>query len=169
MKQYTISKGSHRSGIYFVPHYNKRELTYDVMFDDTCRYTLNKTDQFDINKLFGLSYGFHHHNSVRFGWRNLNATSNKIEILAYCYVNGTRLRERGTNLYLGLVTTNKYYTFSIKTTNNSYTLSVSNNNGTVTTKDITHNNTYKWGYQLYPYFGGNCPAPHNMNIFLEKK
>jgi len=168
MKWYTIHKGKHRSGLYVKPHYNKHELTYDVTFTDTCRYTLNTTDQFDINKLFGLSYGFHHHNSVRFGWRNLKESSNKIEILAYCYIDGIRLRERGTNIFIGFVDTNKTYTFSIKTTNKSYILSVDDKYSKVNTKEIDHNKLPKWGYHLYPYFGGNCPAPHDINIFMEK-
>ena len=46
-------------------------------------------DHLDVNKLFGMSYGFHHKNSARFGWR-WDLEKNLVEILGYTYVNGVR-------------------------------------------------------------------------------
>ena len=169
MKVYSIHKGNHRSGLYFKPHYNLRELTYDVMFTDSCIYQLDKVNQFDINKLFGLSYGYHHTNSVRFGWRSVGYAGNKIDIVAYCYVNGQRVKDIGRHTFLTMIQTNKLYTLKIETLPTKYTLSVSDKDGLIAHKSISHSTLPNWGYHLFPYFGGDCVAPHDINIILQQK
>jgi len=93
MKKAIIREGRHRSNIsFFVPFINKCMMSYSVVFTNSCEYDLVNNDQYDINKIFGLSFGLHHKNSARFGWR-WNTEKKKIEILAYVYVNGKRVNE----------------------------------------------------------------------------
>jgi len=110
MSTYTIKQGQHRAkplrlGLYL----NKKNIAFKVLFDTSCKYHIDGEDMEDINKLFGISYvpwymvplaifssvflslfrNQHHKDSARFGWRH-NDKLNRIEILAYCYVNGVR-------------------------------------------------------------------------------
>ena len=156
MKTYKLRKGKHSSGLRFKPHYNKCELGYTVIFDNRAIYDLGTNDQKDINKLFGLSYGLHHTNSIRFGWRPVG---NSIEILSYCYFNRQRLRAER----VAIVDLFRPYYYQIKKSMFNYILTVSSDKSTVY-KHIYHSDIPKWGYQLYPYFGGNCPAPHDIEI-----
>ena len=66
-------------------------MTRHVTFGESCRYELPDYHGENVNKLFGLSFGFGgvHHNSARFGWR-WSRSQQCIELLAYCYVNGVR-------------------------------------------------------------------------------
>jgi hypothetical protein len=144
------------------------DITKQVTFNKSAIYQFHDEDQYDINKLFGLSYGMHHTNSTRFGWRSLGVYSSMIEIVAYCYVDGKRVEEDGTNLYIGMVDINKPYTFHITVTDEDYNFSIIDFTGddfkVVGSKTITHNGIPKLGYHLYPYFGGNRAAPHNITI-----
>lgn len=62
-----------------------------VTFDASCQYESAAYNAQDVNKLFGLSFGFGgvHRNSARFGWR-WNPADQCIDLIAYCYVNGVR-------------------------------------------------------------------------------
>ena len=163
-KLYTIPHASHSSGFHFKPHIGKRFLQYDVSFDKSSIYQFIDGDQYDINKLFGLSYGMHHTNSVRFGWRSFGVYSSKIEILAYCYVDGERVKEEQDNLFIAMVDLNKDYTYRINVGESSYLLTVFEDGNHIGSKNIMHRNLPFWGYQLYPYFGGNKKAPHDIGI-----
>lgn len=167
IKLYTIEQGEHRSGIHFRPHLFKKFLEHRIKFDDSSVYYHGNEDQYDINKLFGLSYGLHHTNSVRFGWRSIGQYSPKIEILAYCYIDGQRVREDGDNLFIAMVDIDKFYNYRINVSENSYTLTLFDGSRIVGSKEIRHRGIPCWGYHLYPYFGGNRKAPHNINIYFE--
>ncbi len=166
-KTYTIPQAKHSSGFHFRPHLQQKFLEYNIKFDKTSIYQFHNEDQYDINKLFGLSYGLHHTNSVRLGSRSLAAYSSKIEILAYCYVNGERIKEDVNNLYIGMIELNKFYKFRINVGENIYKLSIFDKMDSVGSIEIPHNNLPFWGYHLYPYFGGNRNAPHNINFIFE--
>jgi hypothetical protein len=100
MEIFKIKKGKHKS-VFFRPklHFFKNEICKRVKFDKSAQYQLNNVDQFDINKLFGISYGFHHKNSARFGWR-WSTRMEKIEILAYVYRDGKRVSEWDESIYI---------------------------------------------------------------------
>lgn len=167
MKTYKIPHGKHSSGIHFGPHIWKDGTQKYVTFDKSAIYQFKTDDQYDINKLFGLSYGMHHTNSVRFGWRSLGDYSDNIEILAYCYVDGKRVVEDGINLFIAMVNINREYRYQIIVSDNSYSLTIHNDkNVMIGHKSIPHNKLPFWGYKLYPYFGGNRTAPHNITIKL---
>ena len=63
MKQYNIKKGKYYAdGFNYGLSYNKTLINVNVMFDETCLYTLE--ENFDqVNKLIGVSQGMHHQNS----------------------------------------------------------------------------------------------------------
>ena len=134
---------------------------YEVIFSENCLYKFNDVDDYDINKLFGLSFGFHHNNSIRFGW---NTDGDKIGIYAYCYNSGERIVYKITSL-----PTNITNSFEINVYNDFYQLSIYNKmSNSVTTWTINKPQTPKWGYRLFPYFGGNKCAPHDMEIHMKK-
>lgn len=167
-KLFTIPQGKHSSGFHFRPHIGKKFLQYDVMFDKSAQYYHGDIDQYDINKLFGLSYGMHHTNSVRFGWRSLGNLTSSVEILAYCYVDGVRVPEDGQNLFISMVDMNEYYTYRINVGENDYTLTIFQKGQVKGRLEILHRGLPKWGYHLYPYFGGNRTTPHDVNILFTK-
>jgi len=103
--QLTIKAGSHftsgfRRWLNALPWVGKREISRRVSFDDSCVYDSPAYNQDDVNKLFGLSFGFKlrkdvrgkwdfgtHWNSARFGW----VWSDKYQLwklLAYVYREG---------------------------------------------------------------------------------
>jgi hypothetical protein len=122
-------------------------------------YTLaNSANQADINKLYGVSdCGTEHHtNSARFGWRWLNG---QLEIHAYTYQN----KKRNT-AYIGTVALGKPSIFEIKIEDNRYTFSL-NDKKVVMERNCTGTGE---GYQLYPYFGGDEVAPHDITISIKE-
>lgn len=168
MTQYKIKQGNHYcSGIKFFPHFGQKFISRIVEFDYTSEYDHGTVDQLDINKLFGISYGYHHNNSARFGWRSLGWDSNKIEILAYCYVDGHRIRKNEADISLGIVNINQLYEYTIYTADDAYYLSVKQHQTLIKRTKIPHNGVTWWGYHLYPYFGGNLPAPHTIKIYIK--
>lgn len=157
---------------------NKKEFTLMVSFWDNCKYKL--TENYDqINKLTGQSFNLfpwydkienkfkpgHHKNSVRFGWRCLDGE--KIEILAYVYIDGVR-----NHKLMCSVETGSWVHLNFKETDNFYTFNAIDENGDSSMAKFKKNDTKK-GFiglfinRLYPYFGGSISAPHNMNMTLK--
>lgn len=160
-KKYKIKKGKHYSGFRICPTYNKTISKYEVIFTESCLYDLHNEDQYDINKLFGLSYMHHHIDSARFGWR---ADGDKIELSLYCYRDGERHMKEICHLDTG-----KTYTLAIKNIGNYYEFLVSSDTSSfMAYAKVTKPITVTLGYKLWPYFGGNEPAPHDMEIMMKK-
>ena len=160
-KSYFIKKGNHRSGFFPNLYLKMISSKYEIMFLENCLYKLGDVDDYDINKLFGISFGLHHKNSMRFGW---NIDGNKIAIHAYYYKMGIRFMNK-----LISINTNEVYTFEIKVHDNFFELSIINkNNQLINTTNIAKAKTVNWGYRLFPYFGGNKCAPHDMEIKMKK-
>jgi hypothetical protein len=167
MKIFKIKKGYHYSNlIYKIPflHLFKKTIKHTLYFNENVIYELNNGDQMDINKLFGISFGFHHKNSARFGWR-WNTEKNKIEILAYIYVDGKRINEWDEDTLIAELEPYEVCEMKIKKENNYYIFNIYS--------DSTKKNYIKklkcgkgkfWGYYLFPYFGGNQVAPHDIEI-----
>lgn len=160
MKKYTIPKGEHSSDHPIKLYTGKSSFNFSVNFDESCRYDLGTIDQLDINKLAGISFGYHQTNSIRIGWA-YNVINQNIDLYSYCYLNGNRLTDTIGSCSIGVDT-------SIKLNLNfkANTFNITLNGGT------NHEFIYKYpflklGYYLYPYFGGNNPAPHEMVIYLD--
>jgi len=136
-----------------------------VMFSRDCIYKLDRNyDQ--INKLFGISEGYHHWNSARFGWRCIDAET--IEILAYCYIDGERIVKPimkckpDSWFFCNLQNKEDKYIFkTLDIKNNGYIVYVNKAN-----KKSFKNIFSVFIYKLFPYFGGEIVAPQNMKIFM---
>lgn len=170
MKHFKIRKGTHRSVNSWFPrfHINRKNIGYMATFKSGARYDLVDVDQLDINKLFGISYGMHHNNSARFGWR-WNLEREMIEILAYVYVDGVRVTQDQADLHVCFVFPGIPYNYEIALAGDYYMFTINSKTFSDTkVVKIKHNgNLTWWGYKLFPYFGGNEGAPETVCITLE--
>lgn len=159
MKEYLIKQGEHYSDHGFKLYLGKKDFNITVQFTESCRYNLGDVDQLDINKLFGVSFGDHQKNSIRIGWA-YNVFTDKIDLFYYTYENGLRKYNKVGECFINEILTIKL------------NLNFSNKTFSVTIQDITTVVSYKYpflkmGYYLYPYFGGNEPAPHDVIIKMD--
>jgi hypothetical protein len=168
-----INKGNPYSGYkeYLIPahqHYalnnayqvvQKNELRFMALFDSSCIYTSHKAENiFDINKLYGFSDcgSMHHENSARVGWLWNGKT---IELHAYCYSGSIR-----KSALLGTTAIGTAVELSISVQSNQYIFTF---NGVSTVLPRSCTATSVQGYQLYPYFGGDETAPHDIHVFIK--
>lgn len=162
----TIFKGAHRAwplslGIW----YKKKDVTKLVTFDDTCAYSIEGEDMYDINKLFGIGYFFSPHtDSARFGWR-YNDDTDLIELFAYCYVN-----KELVDWYLGDLIMGRQYFLSITIRDGRYEfLAVDIKLGRkVGETTIKKKHQKKFSYPMSLFFGGQKRAPHKIKVKFEK-
>lgn len=169
---FKFNKGKHRARPFywlgwFPLLYKPRVLIRKLWLDNSCKYTFNTDDQWDVNKLFGLAFApwSIHKNSVRLGYR-YNPNINKFEILAYWYDDGVRSFEKiceivcFRNYNCKIEISLKYYTIIVTQDDNNLEL------GRVWVP--FRKEAGKFSFLLGPFFGGNRPAPHNMNFKLDK-
>lgn len=174
MATFTLKQGSHYHCPWWrIPglHWDRKQVQKKVTFEASCAYELPDYNQGDANKLFGLAYGFlgPHRNSVRFGWR-WSRSARKVEILAYCYVDGARNWDEQMRFpVVAQVDVGQEYECSITVTGSDYVFRVTQ--GDVSSGPpviVPHGGKQvTWGYGLLPYFGGALAAPHTMRIHLD--
>lgn len=156
-----IKKGHHYDNNWLstLPTFKKRiERTHT--FTESCRYCITDENQADINKLFGICFGNVHKDSARIGWRTV-ISSSKIEIFAYCYVNGKRKAE-----HICFVNINETVAYSIKVTDTDYIFTVERlaYYKPIFSARIAKQKTAHLGWTLGAYFGGDETAPHDIII-----
>ncbi|MEO6456516.1 MAG: hypothetical protein ABIN97_20740 [Ginsengibacter sp.] len=136
------------------------ELKFVVKFDSSAIYTTaNHSNQYDINKLYGFSDNdsIHQRYSARMGWR---WSDNALRIFAYVYNTGVRSSKELGTIKIG--TENNCW---VKVTGKHYIFSLNNKTDTL----LRSSTTFKArGYKLYPYFGGDETAPHDINILIKE-
>ncbi len=134
-------------------------LSFKAIFDETAIYTSTSDEnQHDTNKLLGFSdcNSHHHDHSARFGWRWLDG---QLEILAYAYVSGERIIEP-----IGPISLNEPSNFTLTLHDNAYVFTVNDHPEVRIARDRPcYRGIY---YMLWPYFGGNEVAPHDITIKL---
>lgn len=138
---------------------DQKELRFMALFDSSCIYTnSNPENIFDINKLYGFSDcgSLHHENSARVGWL---WNGKMIELYAYCYTGSVR-----KNVLLGTTAIGTPADLGISVQPNQYQFFY---NGTITTVPRHCTNNSAQGYKLYPYFGGDETAPHDIRVFIK--
>ena len=171
MKKLTIRKNKRRPrwSFEFLPTLIRKNKDYKITkyigFTDSAIYQFNDDDQHDVNKLFGFSFGWHHNNSVRFGWRP-NEDLTKIEIVGYEYINKLRV----STIPIHEVELNWVYRYELKYNSefNMIEYKISDGDSQFSTMHpITLKKEYNWGYKLGLYFGGNKKAPHNMDFYIQ--
>jgi hypothetical protein len=158
--EYKIPKGNHYAQANVFKQLHRNELRFQVVFDSSAIYqTIKPENQYDINKLYGFSdcETMHHENSARFGWR-WNARS--VELYAYWYNDSTRHHQFLDNVSIGqtvelaIKALPQQYQFSIKKATYLFPRNCSS--------------TLVNGYLLYPYFGGDETAPHDIRIRIKE-
>ena len=158
--KYTISQGQNYcdGNIFTATSYS--QLNFMAKFDSTAIYSnVNPGNQLDINKLYGFSdnNSTHQQFSARFGWR---WSENALRLFGYVYNNGIRDSKE-----LGIVSIGAENNCSIKVNPKSYVFTL---NGKIDSLPRTSTTLKASGYKLYPYFGGDETAPHNIYIWIKE-
>jgi hypothetical protein len=159
-KQYDIPQGSNYSRQNEYHAFRASELSFSAIFDSSAIYqTANPVNQADINKLYGVSDGNTHHqdNSARFGW---NWNGKEVQVYAYCYAGSVR-----ENKLLGRADIGKSYNYTIKAEKGRYVFQFDNK---VEYMYRYISDSVLNGYSLYPYFGGDETAPHDIRVYLKE-
>ncbi len=157
--KYTIRKGEQYSDQSSLKTVEMSEMKFVVKFDSTAIYqTISAENQNDINKLYGFSdnNSAHHQYSARFGWR---WSSNFLRLFAYIYNEGVVSSKE-----LAIISIGTEVSCSIQVTNSSYLFTV---NGVTERLPRMASTAKGQGYQLYPYFGGDEAAPHDVYIWIK--
>ncbi len=158
---YTIKSGKQycENNIFTPAEYS--ELKFWVRFDSSAVYTtLLPENQFDINKLYGFAdnNAHHHEFSARFGWR---WSMNALRLFAYVYNSGER-----SMLEIGTVDIGKDVYCGIKVASHTYYFTLNDKTILMPRQATTIKAT---GYKLYPYFGGDELAPHDIKIGIKEQ
>lgn len=155
-KIYTIPRGKHYS-VGFRPGLviGRTRLKFRAWFGPSCIYVPQQNPG-QVNKLYGMSFGLHQNHSARIGWRS---DGKGIELFAYLYL-GPRDRRIEPLLH---VATEIWTTFEIFRRKKMILITVNES----LERQYFLKAPSRWGYTLYPYFGGDLPAPHTMSIKIE--
>lgn len=156
--EYLIKQGNHFC------EQNGPELMIDpviratVTFDSSAVYnSQDAVNQDDVNKLIGFSdcNTNHQENSARLGW---SWNGKKIAVYAYAYSNKTRIIKT-----LGTVDVNQSFPCSVTAGAGYYYFKVNNHTDSIA-RLCTGQSGYR--YKLFPYFGGDEVAPHDVRIVI---
>jgi hypothetical protein len=160
-KTYKIKAGEHYADQNIFSQLETSMLKFTVRFDSSAVYSSSLPEnQYDINKLYGFSDndGNHHQYSARIGW---GWSENELRLFAYVYNAGVVISKEITTVAIGeevqcsIVVSSTSYIFKV----NHYTEILPRAATTVKAK----------GYRLYPYFGGDEPAPHDITVMIREE
>lgn len=158
---YVIEKGEHKSKLaedYLNAPINENRLIFKARFLDGMYYSPAYED---LNKLYGFCdcNSTVHQNSARFAWRHNG--KGVVEIYTYVYADGKREFKKIGETYHNTV--NEY---EIIAKGDKYVFKFDD-------KIIEHQRTKNCKHglriRLYPYFGGNNPAPERQLIHIYEK
>lgn len=156
---YFIRSGEHYATSNPLKKTSTTRLKFEVTFDSSAVYTtIDPENQGDINKLYGVADcgAMHQTNSARFGWRWYN---NHLEIHAYTYLSAKR-----QSAYIGTVELGRKSVCELELGDQEYTFWL---DGRQVKLPRTCSGAGA-GYQLYPYFGGDEVAPHDIRIIIRE-
>jgi hypothetical protein len=159
---YDIKKGKHNSK-FQVAAFEGNELKFLAEFNNSAIYkTKHAHNQGDINKLFGFSDcgSPHQRNSARFGWA-WDDINEELNIFAYCYVDGSIQKA-----FIKSVALNTTYEYKIRIEGRKYQFFLDDE-----IVEINRGCSKMWGmvrYYLFPYFGGDEKAPHDISIRIRE-
>jgi hypothetical protein len=159
--EHTILSGAHYSDHSAFIETEYSQLKFLVRFDSTAMYTTtDPANQYDINKLYGFSdnNAGHHDFSARIGWR---WSDGALRLFAYVYNNGNVAYQELTTVSIGEV-----HECSIFATEGRYIFIADDK--TISLPRVSEGNVAK-GYKLFPYFGGDETAPHDIHIWIKEK
>ncbi|MEP7318699.1 MAG: hypothetical protein ABI921_08150 [Panacibacter sp.] len=156
---YLIPKGNQYCTPNPLTFTTQSQLTFKAVFDSSCIYTtIDPVNQYDINKLYGFSDCSSHHltNSARIGWRWSN---DSLRIFSFVHNEGVMLMNEITTARIGSTIKCR-----ITCLTDSYSFEVNGKSISVP-RHCSGNYTR---YKLYPYFGGDEVAPHDINIWIKE-
>lgn len=159
-ERFTIKEGKHYS-TYRTELLQNYLLSFEAKFDSSVIYqTKTEENQFDINKLFGFSDCNSHHqeHSARFGWRRV---TDSVEIFAYSYVNEERISK-----LLGKTAPFTVDQYQLVLTDDAYIYHFNERKVSIPRTQSCDLGVY---YLLFPYFGGNETAPHDIDIYIKRQ
>ncbi|MEO5997667.1 MAG: hypothetical protein ABIN89_13085 [Chitinophagaceae bacterium] len=157
---YLIKKGNHYCEQNQPQLMNRNSMSAKVTFDSSAIYTSTDAgNQRDVNKLIGFSDcgNDHQQNSARLGWLWDN---NKLVLYAYAYNQKARIIKT-----LGNFDLNKTINCSIKAEKNYYYFKADSHKDSIP-RYCADFKDYR--YKLFPYFGGDETAPHEITILIEE-
>ena len=157
--KYTIPQGSQYCDQNEFAAVETSEMKFIVRFDSSAIYqTVSAENQNDINKLFGFSDNNSDHDkfSARFGWR---WSDHALRLFAYVYNEAQMISKEITTVDIG-----KEINCSILVKDSHYVFTT---NGRSTEMPRAATTEKGKGYQLYPYFGGDESAPHEIDIWIK--
>lgn len=159
--RYTIKAGNHYCEGNVYKELQLSQMKFRVRFDSTAIYTTTDPEnQEDINKLWGFSDNGqqHHEYSARMGWR---WSGGALRLFGYVYNEGRMTSKEITTVHIGAVAVCR-----IVVQEGSYLFEVNDQQVSLPRKAAT---AKAKGYQLYPYFGGDEVAPHEVHIWLREE
>lgn len=153
---YIIKKGNHYSNWFKFPFFRfGRSIKFQFMINSSAHYTFNNEDDYDWNKLFGLSNSWNvHQSSARLCWRRLN--EEQYQICLYTYDNGIRVISKEMTLEY-----NTYYGARIIISTNNFYLLFKDSSIILARRS---EKLFPIKTILKPYFGGTSVAPHDIKI-----
>ncbi len=158
--EYVIKKGEQFCNNNKLVNVEYEELSFMVLFDSSAIYKNEQpSNQYDINKLLGFSDNGSHHQqfSARFGWR---FSDGALRLFGYVYNEGARSSKE-----IGVVVPGTANSCSIKVAGDTYIFKLNEKTSKLPrlAKSIKAS-----GYKLYPYFGGDEKAPHDIRIWIKE-
>lgn len=169
MKTYLIPAECHNAFRFPSIHFKGNDhFRFEVQLDCSMRYRLlDSENQYDINKIYGYGFGFNHHwNSIRIGW-TWNLHTKKVDVYAYCYNEGVRdyslIHSCGCAAKLMFDINRVKFAEGYK-----WVIVIVENNISYTKYVDAPINPANWGFRLFPYFGGQDTAPHDIEIKIKE-
>jgi hypothetical protein len=158
--KYTIAAGAQYCDQSVYRPVEVDEMKYVVRFDSSAIYqTVDPGNQEDINKLFGFSDNNmdHHQYSARIGWRWSNSA---LRLFGYVYNAGVV-----SSLELATIPIGADVHCSITVAGSQYIFTVGDMVKQLPRQAATPRAK---GYRLYPFFGGDETAPHEIRIWMKE-
>lgn len=156
-RMYWLRKGWHYSGK--LPRFKiiKKNHRFDVRITmaTPCKYHLGNENDFDVNKLWGITFGINPSaNSIRFGW-NCEDNDGTITIFAFTHTCGIMSFER-----LKKINVEEKHKYSIE---------IVDKHTAILYIDDEKVGEYEVNFSYFitinnPYFGGDETTPHDMII-----
>jgi hypothetical protein len=157
--KYTIPAGEHYCDKNDFRVMEGSAIRFTVKFDSSAVYQVTPRNQKDINKLFGFSdnNSAHHQYSARFGWR---WSDEALRLFGYVYNEGSV-----RSMELKKIAIGEEVNCAITVQDNHYLFTVNGENFELPRLSTT---AFAKGYMLYPYFGGDETAPHEVRISIRE-
>jgi len=165
--RFLVKKGRHNRLSLPSIHFGIKYLKFRIKFDENCYYPVLDADDYDLNKGYGWTYGLVHDDSIRLCWRPDEKYAGKIQLYTYIYNKGVR-----TMNYMTTIETGKWYEVEIKVTeplnNVQYTLRNDSGLFLSQTSETFIMPSFRAGYFLDLFMGGNKPARQDTSIWTDK-